>query len=221
MAKFWYPQVIKILIRYKLRYKSIMIINRIFIFIFICIFCRPFAPLSAGVSESRSASNVIDSMESTNKNFYITPYAGESTLVGNFGIEFQYKNTGYNIGIFKDVIAVDNTLCGGVRYYFNPQDNSGVIGLGGGIALDQPQADEALCKDDDNDIPHGFCETGSVLDRYLGITLGYRWVWWHKLRIMIGAGPNFIRWKKIMVGTKEGTNPKYLPMLDFVIGYTF
>jgi hypothetical protein len=154
----------------------------------------------------------------TNKNFHITPYLGSSTLVGNFGVEFQYKNYGYNIGIFKDIIAINNSLCGGIRYYFKPYHHSWVIGIGGGITLDEPKPDEDLCGPWSGDIPDDWvCETGSVVDMYVGIVIGYRWILFEKLHLNIGAGPNYIKWKKI----KEGNKAKYLPMLDFVIGYSF
>jgi hypothetical protein len=63
-------------------------------------------------SESESTLNANDSLQTKNKNFYIIPHLGSSTLVGNFGIEFQYKNYGYNIGLLKsiDVVAIDNIL---------------------------------------------------------------------------------------------------------------
>lgn len=51
---------------------------------------------------------------------------------------------------------------------------------------------------------------------YVGALIGYRWTWWNRLRLCIGAGPTVIRWKRI----KEGGNAKYLPMLDFTIGYS-
>jgi len=168
--------------------------------------------------ESKSTSNTNDSLQTTNKNFYITPYLGLSTLVGNLGIEFQYKKIGYNIGIFKNIIAIDNSLCAGIRYYFNPHHHSWVIGIGGGIALDTPGPDEDLCGGWSGEIPDDWtCNTGSVIDMYIGILIGYRWILWDKLHLNIGAGPNYIVWKKI----KEGYNAKYLPMLDFVIGYSF
>lgn len=157
--------------------------------------------------ESKSTLNTNDSLQTKNKNFYIIPYLGSSTLVGNFGIEFQYKNYGYNIGLLKsiDVVAIDNILCGGIRYYFKPHHHSWVIGIGGGIALDEPKPDDWVG------------EPGSVVDMYIGILIGYRWIWWNKLHLNIGAGPNYIDWQKIKEGNKQG----YLPMLELVIGYSF
>ncbi len=168
--------------------------------------------------ESNSSSNTTDSLQTEKKSFYIIPYLGTSTLVGTFGMEFQYKQYGYNIGILKAIIAVDNSLCGGIKYYFKPYHHSWVVGIGGGIALDEPKPDENLCGGWSGDIPDDWvCETGSVIDMYIGILVGYRWVFWNRLHLNIGAGPNYIKWKKI----KEGNNAKYLPMLDFVVGYSF
>jgi len=160
------------------------------------------------IQEKKHQKAISDTSESSDikeKDFYITLYLGESTLVGNFGIEFQYKRIGYNIGVFQDIIAIDNSLCGGIRYYFKPHHHSWVIGIGGGIALDEPKPDDWVG------------EPGSVVDMYIGILIGYRWIWWNKLHLNIGAGPNYIKWKRI----KEGRNADYLPMLDFVIGYSF
>ena len=160
-----------------------------------------------------------DSLQ-TNKNFYLTPYLGGSTLVGNFGIEFQYKNYGYNIGILKsiDVIAIENILCGGVRYYFKPYHNSLFVSVGGGSVLDKLKSDDNLCGPWAGDKPDDWvCETGIVIDKYIGILIGYRWILWNKLQMNIGAGPNYIKWQKI----KEGTKHKYLPMVEVVIGYSF
>jgi len=168
--------------------------------------------------ESKSTSNNKNSLQTTNKNFYITPFVGSSTLVGNLGLEFQYKNYGYNIGIFKSIITIDNSLCGGIRYYFTPHHHSWVMGIGGGIALDVPKPDDNLCGGWSGEIPDNWvCETGSVINMYIGIVVGYRWIWWDHLHVNIGAGPNYIIWKKI----KQGKTAKYLPMLDFVIGYSF
>ena len=168
--------------------------------------------------KSKSSSNTNDTLQTTKKNFYIIPYLGVSTIVGNFGLEFQHKNYGYNIGIFKSIIAIDNSLCGGIRYYFKPYHHSLVVGLGGGIALDTPKPGDDLCGGWSGEIPDdGVCETGSVIDMYVGILIGYRWIWWNKLHLNIGAGPTYIKWKKI----KEGNKADYLPMLDFVIGYSF
>ena len=157
--------------------------------------------------ESKSTSDTDDSLQTTNKNFYIIPYIGSSTLVGNFGIEFQYKNYGYNIGLLKSIAvdAIDNILCGGIRYYFKPHHHSWVVGVGGGVVLDE-------LKPDDLD-----SETGIVIDKYIGFLIGYRWIWWNKLHLNIGAGPNYIIWKEI----KEGNKHEYLPMLELVIGYSF
>ena len=160
-----------------------------------------------------------DSLQ-TNKNFYLTPYLGGSTLVGNFGVEFQYKNYGYNIGILKsiDVIAIENILCVGVRYYFKQYHNSLFVSVGGGSVLDKLKSDDNLCGPWTGDKPDDWvCETGIVIDKYIGILIGYRWILWNKLQLNIGAGPNYIKWQKI----KEGNKAKYLPMFEFVIGYSF
>ena len=167
---------------------------------------------------SKSTSNTNDTLQTIKKNFYIIPYLGVSTIVGNFGIEFQHKNYGYNIGILKSIIAIDNSLCGGIKYYFKPYHHSLVVGLGGGIALDTPKPDDDLCGGWSGEVPDDWeCNTGSVIDMYVGILIGYRWICWDKLHLNIGAGPTYIKWKKI----KEGKNADYLPMLDFVIGYSF
>ncbi len=154
-----------------------------------------------------------------NKNFYITPYLGSSSIVGNFGIEFQYKNYGYNIGILKsiDVVDINNILCGGIRYYLKPFHHSWVISVGGGVVIDDLKPDDNLCGPWSGDIPDDWvCETGTVIDTYVGILIGYRWIWWNKLHLNIGAGPNYIKWQKI----KEGNKQKYLPMLELVMGYS-
>jgi len=170
--------------------------------------------------ENKSSSNTSDSLQTKKESFYITPYLGGSTLVGNFGVEFQYKNYGYNIGNLKsiDVNAIDNILCGGIRYYFKPYHHSWVVGVGGGVVLDELKPDDDLCGPWSGDVPDDWvCETGIVIDKYIGILIGYRWIWWNKLHLNIGAGPNYIKWKKI----KEGNKHEYLPMLEFVIGYSF
>ena len=41
------------------------------------------------------------------------------------------------------------------------------------------------------------------MDKYVGILIGYRWMWWNKLRLNIGAGPNYIEWKQIKKGDKH------------------
>jgi len=170
--------------------------------------------------EGNLSSNTNDSLRTQKKSFYITPYLGSSTLVGNFGIEVQYKNYGYNIGILKsiDVNAIDNILCGGIRYYFKPYHHSWVVGIGGGVVLDELKLDDDLCGPWSGDKPDDWvCETGIVIDKYIGILIGYRWIWWNKLHLNIGAGPNYIMWEKI----KEGNKHKYLPMVELVIGYSF
>ncbi len=179
----------------------------VFILLSVCISAFIIDQSYAQESENKSTSDNNDSLQAATKNFYITPYVGSSTLVGNLGIEFQYNNFGYNIGILKSVdeAAIDNILCGGIRYYFKPYHHSWVIGIGGGYVLDELKP---------NDLES---ETGSVIDMYIGIIVGYRWIWWDRLRLNIGAGPNYIKWKKI----KEGNNGKYLPMVELVIGYSF
>ena len=170
--------------------------------------------------ENKLSSNTCDSLKTKKKIFYITPYLGSSTLVGNFGVEFQYKNYGFNIGNLKsiDVNAIDNILCGGIRYYFKPYHHSWVVGVGGGVVLDELKPDDDLCGPWSGDVPDDWiCEVGIVIDKYIGVLIGYRWIWWNKLHLNIGAGPNYIIWKKI----KEGNKHKYLPMLEFVIGYSF
>ena len=183
-----------------------------------CIFTHFIDQSYAQELESKSTSNTTENVQ-TNKNFYIIPYLGESTLVGNFGVEFQYKNYGYNIGILKsiDVVAIENILCGGIRYYFKPYHHSWIVGLGGGITLDTPKPEEDILCVGWSSEKDWECITGSVIDMYFGIVIGYRWILFEKLHLNIGAGPNYIKWKKI----KEGNNAEYLPMLDFVIGYSF
>jgi len=170
--------------------------------------------------EGESSSSADDSLKTGTRSFYVTPYLGGSTLVGNFGIEFQYKRYGYNIGILKstDVVAIDNILCGGIKYYFEPYHHSWAIGVGGGVVLDELKPDDNLCGEWSGDIPDDWvCDTGIVIDKYVGILIGYRWIWWDELRLNIGAGPNYIKWKQI----REGDKHKYLPMFELVIGYSF
>lgn len=69
----------------------------------------------AAVEDDPKSSSASDSLQTVAKGLYITPYVGEVTLVGNFGLEIQHKHIGYSIGIFKNVIAIDNSLCAGVK----------------------------------------------------------------------------------------------------------
>ena len=191
-----------------------------FILLYVCISVFFIDQSYAQELESKSSSNTCDSLLTKMKRFYITPYLGSSTLIGNFGIEFQYKNYGFNIGLLKsiDVAAINNILCGGIRYYLKPYQHSWVVGVGSGIVLDKLKPDDDLCGPWSGDKPDDWvCETGIVIDKYIGILIGYRWIWWNKLHLNIGAGPNFIKWKKI----KEGNKHKYLPMVELVIGYSF
>jgi len=168
--------------------------------------------------ESKSTPATESSKRNPIKNSYFTPYVGGSTLTGNLGVEFQQGNIGYDIGILKSGIAIDTILCGGIRKYFQPHQHSWVVGFGGGIALKTPGPNEDLCGPWSGEIPDDWvCNTGSVIDKYLGILVGYRWIWWDQLCMNIGAGPNYIIWKKI----KEGSKAKYLPMLEFSFGYSF
>jgi len=191
-----------------------------FVLLSLCIFALLVGQSYAQELESKSSSNTSDSLETRKKSFYITPYLGSSTLVGNFGIEFQYANYGCNIGLLKsiDVAAIDNVLCGGLRYYFRPYRHSWLIGVGGGVVLDELKPDDDLCGEWSGDKPDDWvCETGIVIDKYVGVLIGYRWIWWKKLHLNIGAGPTYIEWKKI----REGDKSKYLPMLELVLGYSF
>ncbi len=76
----------------------------------VCIFALLVDQSYAQGLESKSSSNACDSLQTKKKTSYITPYLGGSTLVGNFGIEFQYRNYGLNIGLLKsiDVSAIEN-----------------------------------------------------------------------------------------------------------------
>jgi hypothetical protein len=186
----------------------------------VCIFALLIDQSYTQELESESSSSARDSLQTKTKSFYITPYLGGSTLVGNFGIEFQYRNYGLNIGLLKsiDVSAIDNILCGGIRYYFKPYHHSWLIGVGGGVVLDELTPEDDLCGEWSGDKPDDWvCETGTVIDKYIGILIGYRWIWWGKLHLNIGAGPNYIKWKEI----KEGDKHEYLPMLELVVGYSF
>lgn len=153
-----------------------------------------------------------DSLQ-TNKNFYITPHLGVSTLVGGYGIEVQYKNYGFNIGFSPHFSITPFTiLSGGIRYYFKPSNNSWVIGVGGGVVLDDLKPDDNLCWATDD-----YCGIGTVTDMYIGAIIGYRWTWWNKFHLNIGFGPSYIKWQKIKYGGKQDG----FPMYDFVLGYTF
>ena len=191
-----------------------------FFLFWICISVHHVAPSSAKELESGPTARASDSLQTGEKTVHIVPYLGSSTLVGNFGFEFQYGRFGYNIGILKsiDVVAIDNILCGGMRYYFKPYHHSWVLGIGSGVVLDDLKSDDDLCGEWSGDIPDDWvCETGKVIDKYIGILIGYRWIWRDKIRLNIGAGPNYIDWKTI----REGSKQKYLPMLELVIGYSF
>ncbi|MFC1573252.1 hypothetical protein ACFL6M_06605, partial [Candidatus Eisenbacteria bacterium] len=128
----------------------------------------PAGGVSTAHEDESVSSNGGDSLQTVAKDFYITPYIGESTLVGNLGLELQHKHMGYNIGIFKNIIAIDNSLCAGVKYYTRPRRHSWVFGIGGGIALDEPGPDEELCGGWSGEIPDDWtCGTGSVVDMYV------------------------------------------------------
>jgi len=172
--------------------------------------------------KARKYQNIIsDTSKSSDikeKDFYITPYLGLSTLVGTIGIEFQYKHFGFDIGdLISQVVNVNHCLTGGIRYYFNSNHNSWFIGLGGGITLDEPKQNEDLCPWSGSKPADYVCKTGYVIDKYMGIIFGYRWKWWKALNLNLGIGPNKLKWKKI----KEGDKGDYLPMLELVIGYSF
>jgi len=110
-----------------------------------------------------------DTLMRPSRNLNVTPYVGGSTLVGNVGLELQYENYGFNIGILISVTPIDNILCGGVRYYFRPRSHSWTIGFGVGVALDEPSPDEELCGPWSGDVPEDWvCNTGSVIDMYIG-----------------------------------------------------
>jgi len=183
-----------------------------------CFITFPVGLSAAQDGTSNSTPTTDDTLQVVSKSIFITPYVGGSTLVGNLGVEFRYKNVGYCIGDLVGVNAIDNIICGGIRYYFKPNRHSWTIGIGGGIALDKPGSNEDLCGPWSGDVPDDWvCGTESVIKSYIGLIPGYRWIWRDTVCMNIGAGPNYILWQRI----KDGGKAKYLPMLELVLGYTF
>ena len=191
-----------------------------FVLVWTCVAVHGVSLSYAVEIESKTHARADVSLEASDSTLQIVPYLGSSTLVGNFGVELQYRKFGYNIGLLKsvDVAAIDNILCGGIRYYFKPHNHSWMLGVGCGVVLDELKPDDDLCGEWSGDVPEDWvCDTGVVMDKYIGVLIGYRWIWWGKLRINIGAGPSYIDWKTIRAGGKH----KYLPMVEAVVGYSF
>ena len=129
------------------------------------------------------------------KNFYITPRIGVSTLTGLIGIELQYKHFAFDIGYIKGTPPdedVNHDLTYGIRYYFEPHRSTAYIGLGGWIDLVK------IIDEDEGRTTIGFI-------------LGYRWRWGKGWDFNLGIGPAFSKGKGAFVP----------PMFDIALGYSF
>ena len=173
--------------------------------------------LFQGVKGFQSAVFIFEEMQSQKhqkkspatkeKDFYITPRIGMSTLTGFIGIELQYKHFAFGIGYYeiwtagsgKDVPAgeegSDLCLTGGIKYYLNSHHRTWYIGLGGGIPL----------------------KGDARIDSYTGFLIGYRWRWGKGWDFSLGIGPLFPNWKRL----EEGEDSLIPPMFEVVFGYSF
>jgi hypothetical protein len=131
------------------------------------------------------------------KDFYITPRFGFSSLTGFIGIELQYKHFASGIGYYTlwTGESDESYLTGGIKYYFNSHRRTWYIGLGGGISL----------------------KGEARLDSYTGFIIGYRWRWGKGWDFSLGIGPLFPNWKHI----KEGEDKPLIRMFELVFGYSF
>ena len=125
------------------------------------------------------------------KDFYVTPRIGFSTLTGLIGIELQYKHFAFNIGDFMGT-EVKHCLTYGIKYYFKSHHSTWYFGLGGGTALDEFIGENNW-------------------RQHIGFILGYRWRWGKGWDFNLGIGPLFPIDKNV-------THP---PMFDLAFGYSF
>ena len=144
--------------------------------------------------EIQSQKNQKASAAAKEKDFYITPRIGTSTLTGNIGIELQHKHFAFDIGYF---IADDRSRRGffhilsyGIKYYFRSHRSTLYIGLGSGIGLD-------------NDL--------DPQDIGMDFLIGYRWRWGKGWDFSLGLGAGISRRNDIM-GITEG---------ELALGYSF
>jgi hypothetical protein len=126
------------------------------------------------------------------KNYYITPKFGWSTVTGNFGIEFQYKNFGINVG---DLLGtnIKHYLTTGLNFYLDSHKSCFYFGIGYGKALTERE------------------KNSNVITSHTGIIAGYRWKWPGGMGFSLGIGP--------LISIGEGDEGPF--MLDLVLGYSF
>ncbi len=147
--------------------------------------------------EIQSQKNQKASAAAEEKDFYITPRIGFSTLTGLVGIELQHKHFAFDIGYYfseepEKEGEYNRFLTYGIKYYFKPHRSTAYIGLGGVTALVK------IIDEDDGG-------TG------IGFILGYRWRWGKGWDFNLGIGAGF------PIG-KDGST---FPMFDLAFGYSF
>ena len=126
------------------------------------------------------------------KDFYITPRIGFSTLTGLIGIELQYKHVAFDIGYAIDDEPphegedIHHYLMYGIKYYVNSHHSTWYIGLGGWANLDKDELD-------------------------IGVILGYRWRW--------GKGWDFSLGYGLVLSRLNDVSPP--PMFELAFGYSF
>ncbi len=69
----------------------------VLILLWACISAHHIDPSYARGLEREATANASDSLQTSNKTLHVVPYLGSSTLVGNLGVELQYRKWGYNI----------------------------------------------------------------------------------------------------------------------------
>jgi len=144
--------------------------------------------------EIQSQKNQKASAMAEEKDFYITPRFGLSTLTGVIGIELlgielQHKHVAFDIGYFPGT-EVKHFLTFGIRYYFNSHRSTAYVGLGSGIGK---EVDE------------------NVWRSHIGPIFGYRWRWKKGWDFNLGIG--------FALGVGRGApNP---PMFELALGRSF
>ena len=131
------------------------------------------------------------------KDFYMTPRVGLSTLTGLIGIELQNKHFAFDIVYLwgeepEEERKYYHILMYGIKYYFKPHRSTAYIGLGGWTDL-------VKIRDED--------DWGTTI----GFILGYRWRFWKHWDFSLGTGPAFSKGKKAFVP----------PMFELAFGYSF
>ena len=139
----------------------------------------------------QSKKNQKASAAAKEKDFYITPRIGFSTLTGLIGIELQYKHFAFDLGYYfseepEEEGEYNHFLTYGIKYYFKPHRSTWYFGLGAVTNLDEG-------------------ELG------IGFLFGYRWRWGKGWDFNLGIGAGF------PIG-KDGST---FPMFDLAFGYSF